>query len=258
VPFDVSSVRVLVTGGTSGLGRAMAEALVAGGAKVWIGARDRDRLERTLAELAQGPGLCRGGFLDVRDAASAAAAVTAAVSALSGLDVLINNAGIGMRTVHPRFLTDPLPFWEVSPEGFRAVVDTNLTGYFLMARAVVPHFLAQGRGRIVNITMNHETMRRRGFVPYGPSRAGAESLSAIMAEDLRPFGISVNMLLPGGATRTGMIPEEDLERFADRLLPPEIMAEPISFLCSAAAEGLTGERIVAQDFRAWLEKRTKA
>src|SRR6202000_519566 len=87
-------------------------------------------------------------------------------------------------------------------------VDTNLTGYFLVAREVTPLMLAAGHGRIVNISMNHATMTRRGFGPYGPSRAGAEALSRIMAADLDGTGVTVNLLLPGGATRTGMLPPE--------------------------------------------------
>jgi gluconate 5-dehydrogenase len=95
-------------------------------------------------------------------------------------------------------------------------------------------------------------MRRRGFVPYGPSRAGAESLSLIMTEDLRPYGIAVNILLPGGATDTGMIPDELADAARRSLLPPEVMGPPVVFLASAEAEGVTGERIVAKDLDAWL------
>ena len=114
---------------------------------------------------------------------------------------LVNNAGLGMRSVNPRFLTDPQPFWDVAPDAFRDLAATNLTGYFLVARGVVPHFLAAGHGRIVNITMNTATMTRAGFVPYGPARAGAEALSRIMAADLAGTGVTVNQLLPGGATK---------------------------------------------------------
>jgi len=134
------------------------------------------------------------------------------------------------------------------------VIATNLTGYFLVAVAVVPRLLQAGRGRIVNVTMNHSTMRRRGFVPYGPSRAGAESLSRIMEADLAGSGVSVNMLLPGGPTATGMIPDELTPEVRDLLLPATVMAAPILWLCSAAAEGVTGERIVAAEFDGWLEE----
>lgn len=104
--------------------------------------------------------------------------------------------------------------------------------------------------------MNHETMRRRGFIPYGPSRAGAESLSLIMAEDLRDHDITVNMLLPGGATLTGMIPDGVPAEMRNRFLPPDIMAAPILYLCSAASDGITGQRLVATEFDTWLSERT--
>jgi gluconate 5-dehydrogenase len=162
-----------------------------------------------------------------------------------------------MRTVNPRFLVEPQPFFKVTPEGFRDLIDTNLTGYFLVARGVAPLMMEQGHGRIINISMNHETMKRKGFVPYGPSRAATESLSYIMAEDLKEYGIMVNMLLPGGATTTGMIPDEVRKEIEAKfqLLDPGVMAEPIVFLASTAAEGITGERIVATDFQDWLLKR---
>jgi len=119
----------------------------------------------------------------------------------------------------------------------------------------VPLFLRDGGGKIVNISMNHETMRRRGFIPYGPSRAGAESLSLIMAEDLRPHGVDVNMLLPGGATATGMIPDDVPQDMRARLLSPDVMAEPILYLCSPASDGVTAERLVATEFGGWLRER---
>lgn len=124
--------------------------------------------------------------------------VARALDAWGGVDVLVNNAGIGMRTVNPRFLTDPHPFYAVAPAGFRDVVDTKLVGCFLMAREVVPVMLRQGAGRIVNISMNADTMVRRGFAPYGPAGAGVEALSRVMAADLAGSPVMVNVLLPGG------------------------------------------------------------
>jgi gluconate 5-dehydrogenase len=207
--------------------------------------------ERAAEAAARLPGAI-GIECDVRDEASVARAVEEAWSRLGGIDMLVNNAGIGMRTVNPRFLSEPQPFWKVSPDGFRAVIDTNLTGYFLVAREVTPRMLVAGHGRIANISMNHATMTRAGFVPYGPSRAGAESLSRIMAADLRGSGIVVNMLLPGGATRTGMVPPggDDLP-----LLDPGIMGPPIVWLASAEAGDVHDERIVATEFADWLQRR---
>lgn len=113
-------------------------------------------------------------------------------------------------------------------------------------------FLAKQVGRIVNVSINKETMTRRGFVPYGPSRAASEAMSYVMAEDLKPYKVTVNVLLPGGATNTGMIPVGAPDEIRRRLLDPDIMARPIVFLASDEAEGLTGQRIVATDFDSWL------
>jgi gluconate 5-dehydrogenase len=197
-------MRVLVTGGTSGLGLAMASALAAAGAAVALTGRSGQRASSVAAGLPGAVGI----ELDVREESSVASAVEQAWSRRGGIDMLVNNAGIGMRTVNPQFMTRPQGFWQVPADGFRAVVDTNLTGYFLAAREVTPRMLAAGAGRIVNISVSHSTMHRAGFVPYGPSRAGSEALSRIMAADLQDTGVTVNLLLPGGATATGMLPAD--------------------------------------------------
>lgn len=248
---QLDGVRALITGGTSGLGRAMADALVAAGASVAVTGRDPHRT----ATVAQQMG-ATGVAFDVTDPGEVERGVAAAEEQLGGLDLLVNNAGIGMRTVNPRFLTDPQPFWEVAPPAFAAVVATNLTGYFLVARAVVPRMLAAGGGRVVNVSLNSETMVRAGFVPYGPSRAGAEALSRIMAADLADTGVRVNLLLPGGATRTGMVPEVGLPpRLQAALLEPEIMGPPVVWLASAEAADVHDERIVASTFDDWRAAR---
>ena len=144
--------------------------------------------------------------MDVRDEQSVSAGVDRTLALLGGVDVLVNNAGIGMRTVNPTFMTEPAGFWHVSPDGFRDLFATNVVGYFLVARAVVPHTLAAGRGKIVNISVNEATMRRRGFTPYGPSRAATDALSHIMAADLVGTGRLVRApgrLAPGEACRPG-------------------------------------------------------
>lgn len=254
----IAEKRVLITGATSGLGLAMAQALVKEGAKVVVSGRDQNKIDQVVSSLKSCSGECVGSLINVRDEQSIEEGLAEMVQLWGGIDVLINNAGIGMRTVNPRFVTDPKPFWEVSSSGFRDLMDTNLTGYFLVAKAVVPYFLKAGSGRIINISVNHETMKRKGFVPYGPSRAGTESLSHIMAQDLAGCGVTVNVLLPGGATETGMVPEEfrvDPEQFrvnfGVQLLRPEVMAEPTLFLCSDESKGVHEERIVAKDFQQW-------
>jgi NAD(P)-dependent dehydrogenase (short-subunit alcohol dehydrogenase family) len=248
--LPLSDTRVLVTGGTSGLGRAMAHALVQAGASVAVTGRSRERAQATAAELGAG---ALGVELDVRDAGSVSAAVDSAYTLLGGLDVLVNNAGIGMRTVNPRFMTEPQAFWDVPVAGFRDVLDTKVTGAFLVARAVVPRMLSAGGGRVVTISMSEQTMTRRGFVPYGPSGAAVEALARVMAADLADTPVTANILLPGGATATGMIPDEMREKLRADLLDPAIMGPPIVWLASADAVGVHDQRIVARDFEDWLE-----
>jgi NAD(P)-dependent dehydrogenase (short-subunit alcohol dehydrogenase family) len=265
--------KVLVTGGTSGLGLAMASALAAAGAAVVLTGRDGARAAAVAAKLpgrarrpdgagpgggaepgdGAGPGVV-GIEMDVRDEVSVARGVEQAWSRLGGIDMLVNNAGIGMRTVNPEFMTRSQAFWEVPVDGFRAVVETNLTGYFLVAREVTPRMLATGGGRIVNISVNSSTMQRAGFVPYGPSRAGSEAMSRVMAADLRDTGVTVNLLLPGGATVTGMVPPGAVTA-GQRFLEPAVMGPPIVWLASAEAAGVHDERIVAAEFDQWLSDR---
>jgi gluconate 5-dehydrogenase len=249
---QLSDARVLVTGGTSGLGRAMAQALVQAGARVALTSRDGDRAQSTAAELGAG---AVGIELDVRDPTSVSAAVDGVYGRLDGLDVLVNNAGIGMRTVNPRFMTEPQPFWEVAPVGCRDVLETKATGTFLVARAVVPRMLSAGGGRMVTISMNEQTMTRRGFVPYGPSGAAVEALARVMAADLADTPVTSNILLPGGATATGMIPDTMAAELRGDLLDPSIMGPPIVGLASPHAVGVHDERIVARDFEQWLAAR---
>jgi NAD(P)-dependent dehydrogenase (short-subunit alcohol dehydrogenase family) len=251
---DLSERRVLVTGATSGLGRAMAAALVQAGARVVLTSRELGRAEAVADEL--GPGAL-GVELDVRDATSVSAGVDRATELLGRLDMLVNNAGIGMRTVNPRFMSDPQPFWQVASAGFRDVLETKAIGSFLVARAVVPRMIANGAGRVVTISMNEQTMVRQGFVPYGPAGAAVEALARVMAADLAQTPVTANILLPGGATATGMIPDDMPDEARAGLLDPAVMGPPIVWLASPQAAGVHGERIVARDFEQWLAAREK-
>jgi NAD(P)-dependent dehydrogenase (short-subunit alcohol dehydrogenase family) len=249
---QLSDTRILVTGGTSGLGRAMAQALTRAGARVAVTSRHRERAQATAAGLGTG---AVGIELDVRHASSVSAAVDRTYGMLDGLDVLVNNAGIGMRTVNPRFMTEPQPLWEVPPAGFRDVLETKATGTFLVAREVIPRMLRASGGRVVTISMSEQTMTRRGFIPYGPAGAAVEALARVMAADLADTPVTANLLLPGGATATGMVPDEMSDAQRANLLDPAIMGPPIVWLASPDAAGVHDERIVARDFDDWLEER---
>jgi gluconate 5-dehydrogenase len=251
----LKSKRILITGASGGLGFAMAKALGLHGASVVITSHTPDKLDKALIALKDLQIDAHSLEMDVRNESSILNAVHWVENRWGILDMLINNAGIGMRTVNPSFLKEPKPFFEVSAAGFRDLIDTNLTGYFLVAKAFVPFFIRQNKGKITNISISYETMKRRGFIPYGPSRAGTESLSLIMAEDLRDFHIDVNLLLPGGATETGMVPDDFKPSLSSnfKLLSPDIMADPIVFLVSDESNNITGERIIATQFKEWKQ-----
>jgi len=242
---DLEGVRALVTGGTSGLGFAMSQALAEAGARVVLTGRTEERVQDAAAQIGRN---ATGLVMDVRDEQSVSNGADRALTTLGGIDVLVNNAGIGMRTVNPHFMTEPIGFWHVTPDRFSDLLVTNVVGYFLVARAVVPHMLEAGHGKIVNISVSETTMRRRGFTPYGPSRAATDSLSRIMAADLAGTGIDVNLLLPGGATRTGMAPDSIPQGARVTWLDPAIMGPPIVWLASPASDGVTDQRIVATEF----------
>jgi 3-oxoacyl-[acyl-carrier protein] reductase len=171
--------------------------------------------------------------------------VELALTRFGSLDILINNAGRGMKYISEAFMTEPTRFWEADPKAWRMVIDTNINGPFLMARAAVRPMLRNRWGRIINISMNRDTMRRAGFSPYGPSKAAVESETIIWSQDLAGTGVTVNALLPGGATLTDMIPPGFPDHLRSTLLDPAIMVPPLLWLASSAADNITGKRVIA-------------
>jgi 3-oxoacyl-[acyl-carrier protein] reductase len=156
-----------------------------------------------------------------------------------------------MKYVSASFLMEPTRFWDVEPSVWRMIIETNVNGPFYMARAVVTRMLEQQReGSIINISMNYEGMKRRGFSPYGPSKAALEAASAIWAQELIEARIRVNILLPGGITNTGMVPAETPADVQASLLQPEIMKVPAVFLASDSSQELTGRRLIATEWSA--------
>jgi NAD(P)-dependent dehydrogenase (short-subunit alcohol dehydrogenase family) len=251
----------IVTGGGRGLGRSIVLGLVHAGATVVATAARENAEVEDVAHEAKAMGF--GGSIvplvaDVTREEDCARTVAASLSRFGRLDILVNNAGRGMKYVSAAFLSEPTRFWEVAPETWRMVIDINVNGPFLMARAVVPSMLQAGWGRIINISMNHETMRRRGFSPYGPSKAALESETIIWAEDLAGTGVTVNALLPGGATLTGMIPPGVSEAVRAHLLDPDIIVPPMLWLASNEADGVTGKRLVANRWRMNLDETAAA
>jgi NAD(P)-dependent dehydrogenase (short-subunit alcohol dehydrogenase family) len=242
----------IVTGGGRGLGAAMAIGLARAGYRVVVtAAREPAEIEAVAAEA--GIDRVHPIVADVTLEEECQRAVDTALTRFGSLDVLVNNAGRGMKYISEAFMTEPTPFWEADPNAWRLVIDTNVIGPFLMARAAVRPMLRQRWGRIVNVSMNHETMRRTGFSPYGPSKAAVESETVIWAQDLACTGVTVNALLPGGATLTGMIPAGVPEMVRTSLLDADVMVAPLLWLASPASDGITGKRLIANRWRSDLD-----
>jgi 3-oxoacyl-[acyl-carrier protein] reductase len=245
------NLSIIITGGGRGLGWHMADALVQAGHRVLItGARDRADLAAACARWNSGQPSPRADFMvaDVADWAQCQAVAQRALQTFGRIDALINNAGRGMLEISPTFNTEPALFWQADPQGFRNIIDANVTGAFLMARACVPHMVAQRSGQVVNISTSQVTMVRTGYCPYGPSKAALEAMSVVWAKDLKDSGVSVNVLLPGGATDTRLLPGSGSDRRgADgNLLAPDIMREPIVWLMERAGPQITGQRFTAR------------
>jgi 3-oxoacyl-[acyl-carrier protein] reductase len=239
----------IVTGGASGLGRAITIGLANAGAHVIATAsQSRDELE-ALAGAEVGKGRVVPSIADVTSDSDCKRVVAEAISKFGKLDVLVNNAGRGMKYVDETFLTKPTRFWETAPDTWRMIIDTNVNGPFLMARAAVQHLLAAGWGRIVNISMSYETMKRQGVSPYGPSKAALESETIIWAQDVIDTSTRVTPNNVCGAVENGMIPDTFPKDMRTKLMRPDIMVPPLLWLASASSDGFTGHRIIAAEWK---------
>ncbi len=243
MPGKLEDRVALVTGGGRGIGRAIALGYAREGAHVIITvAGHPDEAERTAADAAGLPGRITAVTADVTSDGD----VGRLAAQLPAPDILVNNAARGMRFVNERFMTDPRPFWEIDPQAWRLVMDTNINGVFLMTRAFAPRMVERRSGSIINVTVSETTMVRKGFSPYGPSKAAVEAMTKVWAADLEDTGVVINLLLPGGATDTGMIAPH--ARPANiTLLDPQIVVPGAIYLALTRA---SGQRIVGTEFQA--------
>ena len=177
--FDVSGRTALVTGSTRGIGRTLAQGLHDAGAQVILHGRDEEAAERAASEL---PGARHVAF-DVADAG----AVARGVKAAGELDILVNNAGIQHRE----------PLLDVPEEAWRRVLDTNLTGAFLVGREVARGMVARGRGKIINVASLMSELARPGVGPYAAAKGGVKMLTRSMCAEWGPAGVQVNAIGPG-------------------------------------------------------------
>jgi len=228
----------IVTGAASGMGRAMAVALAQAGFGVLA-------VDRDAGGLARLPSPIRPCTEDLGDPSCFDRIVRAALDAFGRIDVLVNNAGIGQASIRADQRQNPLRFWEVTPEQWQRFLTINATGAIMLTRAVVPHMLHAGSGRVITVTTSLGTMVREGYLLYGSSKAACESAMAVLSADLKGTGVTCNILVPGGVTDTPLVGEA-----GDRakMLRPEIMNAPLLWLVSDDASGVTGRRFIAADW----------
>ena len=231
--------RVWVTGGGSGIGRAVAHELAALGADVVISGRSADKLERVAAEIAEDGGRCAWRAFDIRDDEAVKANVADVVAREGVVNGLVNNAG-------GQF---PAPMMAISKRGFEAVVANNLTGGFLMMRELFLQSFQQHGGAIVNMTADFRN-GMPGMAHSGAARAGMSNLTMTASFEWASFGVRVNAVAPGWIASSGMdtyggamktmIPKLKRHVPLRRLgLEAEVSAA-IVFLLSPAASFITG------------------
>ena len=227
-PLPLTGQAALVTGGTRGIGRAVAASLLEAGAQVVLTGTRREAAEETAAELTRGSSsggvLAHGAGCDVRDDASVADLVAFVRERCGRLDILVNNAGVGIYRPTP----------ELSLDDFRHVVETNLTGVFRVTKACLPLLLQAGEAphndqpsgaTIVNIGSLAGRHPFKGGVAYNASKFGLVGLSEAMMLDLRGEGIRVATVMPGSvATGFAGRSADDGEEWK---LSPEDVAEAV-------------------------------
>lgn len=239
----------IVTGGGRGIGRELTLALVRAGADVAITGRTAAEIDAVAEEAnALRANAVIAIRADMRDQKACERVVTRALEVFGSLHALVNNAAIGLRHISETFNTRPVRFWEAPPDRWRDIIEANVLGPFYMGRAAAPPMVRAGFGRIVNLSTSPVTMIRAGYSPYGPSKAAVEAMTRVWARDLAGSGVTVNALLPGGATDTSMIPGAGPDRRgADgHLLPVSVMNDALLWLVSDASGGVTGRRLVGR------------
>jgi len=236
---------IIMTGAPSGLGLAMTLALLDAGHRIAAVGRDPTAMERLVTTAAERG--CADRLLaapgDIRMPEVCAQIVAATTAHFGGVDALVNNAGANVSAnITQRFYDVTLADWNT-------VIDTNVNAPFYLARLVAPILVQRGWGRIVNHVTSFPTMTRAAYTPYGPSKAALEAATCAWAAELAGTGVTVNAILPGSGADTRRVPTV-AGQDRSTLVPPSAMVAPIRWLISAAADGVTGMRVVAKEWSA--------
>jgi NAD(P)-dependent dehydrogenase (short-subunit alcohol dehydrogenase family) len=246
----------VVTGGAKGLGAAISEILACDGADVVVSGRDTEALERQVATIADNYAAVNAASVacDVTDEAQVEALISDTVRKFGPPDILVNAAGV----------TGPIetPAYEVSPGSFRAVLDSNIVGTFLPCRAIIPHLIKRGGGRIINISGTSGLRGYRNRVAYSSSKWAVRGLTRTLALELGVHGITVNSICPNvmngdrmstivreKANRVGRSEEEIYDEFASqtalgRFIEAVDVANAVRYLVGDGGCNVTGHDIV--------------
>lgn len=232
----------------------MVEALLSAGARVTSASNIEEDLDDLRNSVEVG-GRLHTVTADIREPTQCKRIVDETRHQLGGLHGLINNAGLLFTYIYPgRWLREETPkFWETTDEIVQNVMAVNYIAHDRMTRICVPHFMAQGWGRIINVTTKLDTMNREGTSPYGASKAALEMSSEVWMKDLDGTGVTVNILNPGGAANTvGFATDEEKKVVAQRvpMMEPVKMGAPTIWLCSEESDHINGQRFDAQDWDA--------
>lgn len=241
--FDLTGRAAIITGGSKGLGEAMAAGLASAGADVLITSRNEDEAVAAATRIADDFGHKAIGLsADVTDPAAVDAMVARTLDEFGRVDILINNAGINIRG----------PIDELTPEQFKEVHDINVDGLWLCSRAVVPHMKQQKSGRIINLGSTLGLVGLANRTPYASSKGAVVQMTRALGLELAPWAVTVNAICPGPFLTPMNIPIAETEEAKKFIVGAvslgrwgnleEIQGAAI-FLASDAASYVTGSML---------------
>ena len=250
--MELQGRRAVVTGGSRGIGRAVARALARAGASVVVTARSADAIQEVAGELQALGVHAEAIACDVTDPDQVQALAKGAAKALGGVDILVNNAGA----------SSSAPFHGLSLDEWNRMLRVNATGPFLCTRAVLPSMIERGWGRVVTVASVAGLRGGRYIAAYAASKHAVMGLVRSVALEVATTGVTVNAVCPGFVDtpmtresvariveKTGRSEQEALAAILEssaqrRLVTPEEVAHAVRFLCSEEARGVNGEALV--------------
>lgn len=237
---EIAGKTALITGASQGIGRACALVLAQQGVKIAAAARNQTKLDKVVAEIRAAGGTADAFVLDVASEESIKATAKAVIAHFGSIDILVNNAGITKDTL---LLRMRLPDWD-------DVLNTNLTGAFLMSQAVISSMMKQRWGRIISISSVVARAGQAGQANYAASKAGLIGFSKSLAKEIASRNITVNVVAPGliETAMTAVLDEKQREAMlsmipAGRAGTDNDVAHAVAFLASEGASYITGHTL---------------